>query len=93
VLLQVAVRDIGQLTDLLPPPASLSRSQVPPPPVRLAPDLVALAVSAAGLAVLCGVTMAAQTRLLRYRDVPGPLQIGAGGAGQGFAHTVTKCAN
>ena len=45
-------------------------------PVPLAPDLVALAIPAAGLAVLCGVAVAAQTRLLRHRDVPGLLRIG-----------------
>ena len=45
-------------------------------PVPLAPDLVALAIPAAGLALLCAVAVAAQTRLLRYRDVPGLLRIG-----------------
>ena len=45
-------------------------------PVPVSPDLVALAIPAAGLAVLCAVAVAAQTRLLRHRDVPGLLRIG-----------------
>jgi hypothetical protein len=45
-------------------------------PVPVSPDLVALAIPAAGLAVLCTVAAAAQTRLLRHRDVPGLLRIG-----------------
>lgn len=45
-------------------------------PVPLAPDLVALAIPAAGLALLCAVAVAAQTRLLGYRDLPGLLRIG-----------------
>jgi putative ABC transport system permease protein len=45
-------------------------------PVPIAPDLVALAVPAAGLAVLTAVAVVAETRLLRRRDVPGLLRIG-----------------
>jgi len=45
-------------------------------PVPIAPDLVALAVPAAGLAVLTAVAVIAETRLLRHRDVPGLLRIG-----------------
>jgi putative ABC transport system permease protein len=45
-------------------------------PVPLAPDLVALAIPAAGLAVLAAVAVAAQTRLLRHRDVTALLRIG-----------------
>ncbi len=45
-------------------------------PVPIAPDLVALAVPAAGLAVLTAVAVVAETRLLRHRDVPGLLRIG-----------------
>ena len=45
-------------------------------PVPIAPDLVALAVPAAGLVVLTVVAVVAETRLLRHRDVPGLLRIG-----------------
>jgi putative ABC transport system permease protein len=45
-------------------------------PVPIAPDLVALAGPAAGLAVLTVVAVVAETRLLRRRDVPGLLRIG-----------------
>jgi hypothetical protein len=45
-------------------------------PVPIAPDLVALAVPAAGLAVLTAVAVVAETQLLRHRDVPGLLRIG-----------------
>ena len=45
-------------------------------PVPIAPDLVALALPAAGLAVLTAVAVVAETRLLRHRDVPGLLRIG-----------------
>jgi hypothetical protein len=45
-------------------------------PVPIAPDLVALAVPAAGLAVLTVVAVVAETRLLRHRDVLGLLRIG-----------------
>ena len=45
-------------------------------PVPIAPDLVALAGPAAGLAVLTVVAVVAETRLLRHRDVPGLLRIG-----------------
>ena len=45
-------------------------------PVPIAPDLVALAGPAAGLAVLTAVAVVAETRLLRHRDVPGLLRIG-----------------
>ena len=45
-------------------------------PVPIAPDLVALAVPAAGLAVLTAVAVVAETRLFRHRDVPGLLRIG-----------------
>jgi putative ABC transport system permease protein len=45
-------------------------------PVPIAPDLAALAVPAAGLAVLTAVAVIAETRLLRHRDVPGLLRIG-----------------
>jgi len=45
-------------------------------PVPIAPDLVALAVPATGLAVLTAVAVVAETRLLRHRDVPGLLRIG-----------------
>ena len=45
-------------------------------PVPIAPDLAALAVPAAGLAVLTAVAVVAETRLLRHRDVPGLLRIG-----------------
>ena len=45
-------------------------------PVPIAPDLVALAVPAAGLVVLTAVVVSTQTRLLRHRDVPGLLRIG-----------------
>jgi hypothetical protein len=45
-------------------------------PVPVAPDLLALAGPAAGLAVLTAVSMVAETRLLRHRDVPGLLRIG-----------------
>jgi predicted lysophospholipase L1 biosynthesis ABC-type transport system permease subunit len=45
-------------------------------PVPIAPDLVAVAVPAAGLAVLTAVAVVAETRLLRRRDVPGLLRIG-----------------
>jgi hypothetical protein len=38
---------------------------------------VALAVPAAGLALLAGVVVVAETRLLRRRGVPGLLRIGA----------------
>jgi len=46
-------------------------------PVPIAPDLVALAVPAAGLALLAAVVVVAETRLLRRRGVPGLLRIGA----------------
>jgi hypothetical protein len=46
-------------------------------PVPIAPDLVALAAPAAGLALLAAVVVAGQTRLLRRRGVPGLLRIGA----------------
>jgi putative ABC transport system permease protein len=45
-------------------------------PVPVAPDLVALAVPATGLAVLTAVAVIAEARLLRHRDVPGLLRIG-----------------
>ena len=45
-------------------------------PVPVAPDLVALAGPAAGLAVLTAVAVVAEARLLRHRDVPGLLRIG-----------------
>jgi len=45
-------------------------------PVPIAPDLVALAVPAAGLALLAAVVVIAETRLLRRRGVPGLLRIG-----------------
>ncbi len=45
-------------------------------PVPVSPDLVALAIPAAGLVVLCAVAVAAQTRLLRHRDVTALLRIG-----------------
>jgi putative ABC transport system permease protein len=45
-------------------------------PVTISPDLVALAVPAAGLAVLAAVAVIAETRLLRRRGVPGLLRIG-----------------
>jgi hypothetical protein len=45
-------------------------------PVPVSPDLVALAIPAAGLAVLCAVAVVAQTRLLRHRDVTALLRIG-----------------
>jgi putative ABC transport system permease protein len=45
-------------------------------PVPIAPDLVALAGPAAGLAVLTVVAVVAETRLLPHRDVPGLLRIG-----------------
>jgi hypothetical protein len=45
-------------------------------PVPITPDLVALAGPAAGLAVLAAVAVAAETRLLRRRGVPGLLRIG-----------------
>jgi hypothetical protein len=44
--------------------------------VPTAPDLVALAVPAAGLALLAAVVVIAETRLLRRRGVPGLLRIG-----------------
>jgi hypothetical protein len=46
-------------------------------PVPIAPDLVALAVPAGGLALLAAVVVVAETRLLRRRGVPGLLRIGA----------------
>jgi putative ABC transport system permease protein len=46
-------------------------------PVPVAPDLVALAVPAAGLALLAVVVIVAETRLLRRRGVPALLRIGA----------------
>ena len=46
-------------------------------PVPIAPDLAALAVPAAGLALLAAVVVVAETRLLRRRGVPGLLRIGA----------------
>ena len=45
-------------------------------PVPIAPDLVALAVPAAGLAVLGAVAVATETRLLRRRGVSSLLRIG-----------------
>jgi putative ABC transport system permease protein len=45
-------------------------------PVTISPDLAALAVPAAGLAVLAAVAVVAETRLLRHRGVPGLLRIG-----------------
>ena len=45
-------------------------------PVPIAPDLVALVVPAAGLAVLAAVAVVTETRLLRRRGVPGLLRIG-----------------
>jgi len=45
-------------------------------PVPLSPDLVALAVPAAGLAVLAAVAVIAETRRLRRRGVAGLLRIG-----------------
>jgi putative ABC transport system permease protein len=45
-------------------------------PVTISPDLVALTVPAAGLAVLAAVAVIAETRLLRRRGVPGLLRIG-----------------
>lgn len=45
-------------------------------PVPIAPDLMALAVPAAGLAVLAAVAVIAETRLLRRRGVPALLRIG-----------------
>lgn len=45
-------------------------------PVTISPDLVALAVPAAGLAVLAAVAVIAETQLLRRRGVPGLLRIG-----------------
>jgi putative ABC transport system permease protein len=45
-------------------------------PVPISPDLLALAVPAAGLAVLTAVAVVAETRLLRRRNVPGLLRIG-----------------
>jgi len=45
-------------------------------PVPIAPDLVALAVPAAGLALLAAIVVVAETRLLRHRGVPGLLRMG-----------------
>ena len=45
-------------------------------PVTISPDLAAIAVPAAGLAVLAAVAVIAETRLLRRRGVPGLLRIG-----------------
>jgi putative ABC transport system permease protein len=45
-------------------------------PVPIAPDLVALAVPAAGLAVLAAVAVATETRLLRRRGLASLLRIG-----------------
>ncbi len=45
-------------------------------PVPIAPDLVALAVPAVGLALLAAVVVVAETRLLRRRGVSGLLRIG-----------------
>jgi putative ABC transport system permease protein len=45
-------------------------------PVPIVPDLAALAVPAAGLAVLAAVAVVTETRLLRRRGVPGLLRIG-----------------
>jgi hypothetical protein len=42
----------------------------------MAPELVALAVPAAGLGVLTVVAVVADTRVLHHRDVPGLLRIG-----------------
>jgi putative ABC transport system permease protein len=44
--------------------------------VPITPDLVALAIPAAGLAVLAAVAVAAEAHLLRRRGVPGLLRIG-----------------
>jgi hypothetical protein len=70
----------GLSTDPLPaltsPALDLSVFTGSSAPVPIAPDLVALAVPAAGLAVLTAVAVVAETRLLRRRDVPGLLRIG-----------------